>query len=64
MLKSGDLPFSAQHGEEKTTMNEDNLKEALDKLSDEQLTQILDLIDALASSQSGQSQSADCREKA
>ena len=33
MLKSGDLPFSAQHGEEKTTMNEDNLKEALDKLS-------------------------------
>ena len=50
MLKSGDLPFSAQHGEEKTTMNEDNLKEALDKLSDEELNLFLAFLDDLIES--------------
>ena len=50
MLKSGDLPFSAQHGEEKTTMNEDNLKEALDKLSIEELSLFLAFLEDLIES--------------
>ena len=59
MLKSGDLPFSAQHGEEKTTMNEDNLKEALDKLSIEEKKELIFLLDLLIAAQDIQEQRND-----
>ena len=59
MLKSGDLPFSAQHGEEKTTMNEDNLKEALDRLSIEEKKELIFLLDLLIAAQDIQEQRND-----
>ena len=59
MLKSGDLPFSAQHGEEKTTMNENNLKEALDKLSIEEKKELIFLLDLLIAAQDIQEQRND-----
>ena len=59
MLKSGDLPFSAQHGEEKTTMNEANLKEALDRLSIEEKKELIFLLDLLIAAQDIQEQRND-----